>query len=438
MAESRIGFLQFKQQHFLLFALLVLVAISSNQLNYQTDHDQIVTGAGDILSYFAMSEAAPGLITVPVPYHHAQRIFLPYILGMASHATGVSIPTVYLVAGSLLLALAFWFFIRCCELLGMREGTVFLVSVAVLFNPYVFRHYFMFKGFINDIGFLAGLSASLFGLLARSRWILLIGILLASLSRQTTLVILPAIIALEYALNHTRGWRISVFTLSYLVLPILIYLGTSYIASRTGLPSETSMAFLGLLYWIHSDFSAVRLAEFTIRGVIPFAFALALLFGCRITIPRERDRQFIVAGLLALIAPICVQPFLGGPDWTLNSIARLNSLAVFPVFLLVGMWIDPYIYRLRPQIAITLGGLIVLGSIHHIYTFPGEFSAEKNKWFAAVHFSAALATALVFRISTRRERERERAWSRSTSGDADQRGSVRLAGRRVGASAHRT
>ena len=412
MVESRIGFLQFKQQRLLLFALLALVAISSNQLNYQTDHERIVTGAGDILSYFAMSEAAPGVVAVPVPYHHAQRIFLPYVLGMASHTTGVSIPTTYLLAGSLLLALAFWFFIRCCELFGMREETAFLISLAVLFNPYVFRHYFMFNGYINDIGFLAGLSASLFGLLARRRGILLGGILLASLSRQTTLVLLPAYFALEYVLNHSRGWRISVFTLSYLALPILIYLGTSYIASRTGLPSETDMAFLGLLYWIHSDFSAWRLAEFTIRGVIPFAFALALLFGCRITIPRERDRQLVVVGLLALIVPICAQPFLGGPDWTLNSIARLNSLAVFPVFLLVGMWIDPYVHRLRPQIASTLGGLIVLGSVHHIYTFQGEFSAENNKWFAAVHFSAAFATALIFRISTRRDRERERAGSR--------------------------
>jgi hypothetical protein len=408
MEESRVGFLQFKQQRFILFAMLFLVAISSNQLNYQTDHDRIVIGAGDILSYFAMSEAAPGLIAVPVPYHHAQRIFLPYVIGIVSDATGISIPMAYLMTGSLLLALAFWFFIRCCELFGMREETVFLVSLSVLFNPYLFRHYFMFNGFINDIGFLAGLSASLFGLLTRSRGMLLTGILLASLSRQTTLVIVPAFIALEYALNHSRGWRINIFTLSYLAFPILIYLGTSYIAARTGLPSETSMAFLGLLYWIQSDFSAVRLAEFTIRGVIPFAFAFALLFGCRFTIPRERDRQLVVAGLLALIAPICIQPFLGGPNWTLNSIARLNSLAVFPVFLLVGIWIDPYVQRLRPQIASTLGGLIVLGSVHHIYTFPGEFLADKNKWFAVVHFSAALATALVFRISTRREREQER------------------------------
>ncbi|MBR0671745.1 hypothetical protein [Neoroseomonas soli] len=412
MAEARIGFLQFKQQRLLLFALLVLVAISSNQLNYQTDHEQIVIGAGDILSYFAMSEAAPGLVTVPVPYHHAQRIFLPYLLGIVSDVTGLSIPMTYLVAGSLLLALAFWFFVRCCELLGMREETVFIVSMAVLFNPYLFRHYFMFNGYINDIGFLAGLSASLFGLFAGRRGIMLAGIVLASLSRQTTLVILPAYILLEYALNYSRGWRINIFTLSYLTLPILIYIGTSFIASHTGLPSETDMALLGLLYWIRSDFSIGRFLDFTIRGVIPFAFAFALLLGCRVTVPRERDRLLVVAGLLALIVPICAQPFLGGPDWTLNSIARLNALAAFPVFLLVGMSIDSYMNRLSPQIASALGALIVLGSVHHIYTFPGAFSAEKNKWFAVVHFSAAFATAVVLWISTRRDQERERAGSR--------------------------
>ena len=43
-----------------------------------------------------------------------------------------------------------------------------------------------------------------------------------------------------------------------------------------------------------------------------------------ITIPRERDRQLVVAGLLALIVPICAQPFLGGPRER-GSITRLRE-----------------------------------------------------------------------------------------------------------------
>ena len=85
------------QSRLLLLALFGLVAASTNQLNYQTDHQQIVEGAGDILSYFAMSDAAPGLVTVAVPYHHAQRIFLPYILGAMSLAVGLPVQGVYLL-----------------------------------------------------------------------------------------------------------------------------------------------------------------------------------------------------------------------------------------------------------------------------------------------------------------------------------------------------
>jgi hypothetical protein len=403
VAVSRESFLRNGPSHLLLLVLFGLVAVSTNQLDYQTDHQQIVTGAGDILSYFAMSEAAPGLVNVPVPYHHAQRIFLPYILGLTSHAIGVPVQGVYLAAGILLLFVGFWSFIRCCQLLKLREETVFLLSLAVLFNPYMFRHYFMFNGYINDVGFLAGLSISLFGLLARKRGVLLGGIIFSSLCRQTTLIILPAWVFLEYVMNRPRKWKCDFLTLSYLVLPVLIYLGSSYVASRSGLPSETQMALLGLFYWIGSDFSVGRLADFAVRGLIPFAFLLALFFGFKRTISPDQEKKLYVIGLLALAVPMCIQPLLGGPDWTLNSIARLNALAVFPVALIVGLYIDENVDHLSFQITSAIGACIALGSIHHIYTFNGVFSAEKNKWFAAVHFMAALAVAMVLRFRKLRQ-----------------------------------
>jgi hypothetical protein len=403
VASPRESFLRHGESRLLLLALFGLVAVSTNQLDYQTDHQQIVRGAGDILSYFAMSDAAPGLVSVPVPYHHAQRIFLPYVLGLISLAIGVSVQGVYWAAGTLLLFVAFCSFIRCCELLRMREETVFLLSLAVVFNPYVFRHYFMFNGYINDVGFLAGLSVSLLGLLAQKKGILVGGIIFSSLSRQTTLIILPAWVLLEYAMSRPRKWRCDFLTLSYLVFPLLIYFGSSYIASRTGLPSETKMALLGLFYWIGTDFSVGRLADFAVRGLIPFAVLLALFVGCRRTTLRDQNQKLCIIGLLALAVPVCMQPLLGGPDWTLNSIARLNALAVFPVALIVGLYIDEHLDLRCFQVASTVGACIALGSIHHIYTFNGAFSAEKNKWFAVVHFLAALTTAAVLRHRTRRE-----------------------------------
>jgi hypothetical protein len=151
------------------------------------------------------------------------------------------------------------------------------------------------------------------------------------------------------------------------------------------------------------DFSAGRLADFAVRGLIPFAFLLALFFGCNRTISPDQDKKLCVIGLLALAVPICMQPLLGGPDWTLNSIARLNALAVFPGALIVGIYIDENIDQLSFQTASVIGACIALGSIHHIYTFNGVFSAEKNKWFAVVHFLTALTMAVVLRIGKLRK-----------------------------------
>jgi hypothetical protein len=394
-----------RQFHLLLLALFGLVAASSNQLNYQTDHQMIVEGAGDILSYFAMSEAAPGLVKTPVPYHHAQRIFLPYVLGLVSFVTGLPVQRIYLAVGILFLFVAFRLFIRCCELLKLGEETLFLASLVVLFNPYVFRHYFMFNGYINDIGFLMGLSISLFGHLAHRRGILLAGIILSSLSRQTTLLTVPAWIVLEYLAERPRRWKFDFMTLSYVALPVSIYLGSSYVASRSGLPSETEMALMGLFYWLEADFSLGRMAEFALRGLIPFVFLVALFLGFKThrgfktVMSVDGDMLATQLGLLVLAVLICVQPVLGGPDWTTNSIARLNALAVPPIALAVGLYIDGYVNRLSFQVASAIGAFLALGSIHHIYTFNGVFSAEKNKWFAALHIATAITMALVLRCS---------------------------------------
>jgi hypothetical protein len=375
------------------------VATSTNQVNYHTEHEKIVVGAGDILSYFDMSDAAPGLVSSPVPHHHAQRIFLPYVLGLASKSSGLSVPNTYLIAGVLMLGAALFFFVRCTELAELREDTRFLMILLVVLNPYLFRHLIMFNGYINDIGFLAGISVIMYGVLVPNRWIVLFGLTFAALSRQTTLLVIPGVILMELA--RQRSWRPTPYLMMvlYFVVPTAVYLGTDFVAKQTGEPSETKDALFGLFIWMRDSFSAVRLLDFGARGFIPFTFTLAMIVGFRAKISDGGAKRNFGWALLFMAASICVQPILGGPDWTTDNIPRLNAFAVFPAVLAAGILVDHRVGRLSASGLLTVGACLSLGSIHHVYAFNGVFETDKNAWFAAVHLLSAMAVGLVIRTS---------------------------------------
>jgi hypothetical protein len=379
--------------------MFVLVAASTNQLNYRTEHDEIVVGAGDILSYFAMSDAAPRLVSTPVPHHHAQRIFLPYVLGLASKASGLSVQDTYLIAGLIMLGVALWFFVRSTELLELREDTRFLLTLLVLLNPYLFRQLIMFNGYINDIGFLAGISVIIYGVLVPNRWIVLCGLTFSALSRQTTLLVIPGVILMELARRRSFRPMPYAMTVLYLVVPAAIYLGSDFVARLSGEPSETKDALFGLFIWIRDRFSAVRLLEFGARGLIPFTFTLAIIVGFGTKILDGGAKRGFAWGLLFMAASICVQPILGGPDWTTDNISRLTSFAVFPAALAAGILVDHRVVGLSPSAMLVIGACLSLGSIHHTFTYNGVYALDKNAWFAAVHFFSAVVFGLVIRAS---------------------------------------
>lgn len=389
--------------------MFVLVVISTNQLNYRTEYDKIAVGAGDILSYFAMSDAAPGLVSSPVPHHHAQRIFLPYVLGLASKASGLSVQDTYLIAGLLMLGAALWFFVRCTELLELREDTRSLLILLVLLNPYLFRQQVMFNGYINDIGFLAGISVVLYGVLVPKGWIVLCGLTFSALSRQTTLLVIPGVILMELARRRSYRPMPYAMTVLYLVVPSAVYLATDYIAKLSGEPSETKDALFGLFIWIRDRFSAVRLVEFGVRGIIPFTFTLAIIVGFGTKLSDGGANRGFAWGLLFTAALICVQPVLGGPDWTTDNISRLTCFAVFPAALAAGILVDHRVGGLSTSALLGVGACLSLGSIHHTFTYNGAFATDKNAWFAAVHCLSAVVVGLVSRVSVSARRSADRS-----------------------------
>lgn len=375
----------------LLFGALVA---SNSRTDFDRDREFIRNGAGDIISYVSIAEAAPGFPAERMPFHHAQRWPLPYALGLLHHATGVPVYALFRgatlamqLAILILLTLAF-------SDLKLTLAQSDLLSAVLILNPYAFRYYLTLPGMINDVGFALGLTVLSLGMLRRQAVLVLLGIALAALSRQTAILLAPAAVLGWFAIEKPLRRQAWVWILAFLA-PLLIYGLTSFVARRFGAPSVNLSTMTGLFSWLRTQFSWIALIEFLVRWSIPFwasgALLLASVFAHRIRFPA---RQAI--GLLALWALVQVQPLLGGPEVTGQSVARLGVLGLVPWVLCLGVFFREHRLFEKPgRDSLALGALLAVGSIHHTYAYNGSLSSEKAGSFALLQAAVALLIGIL-------------------------------------------
>src|SRR4051812_11822198 len=74
-----------------LLACLLFLGATNHYANPVDNRREYVEGVNDSFSYLAMADAAPHLPVDRLPFHHAQRLVIPYLVGLIHDATGLSI-----------------------------------------------------------------------------------------------------------------------------------------------------------------------------------------------------------------------------------------------------------------------------------------------------------------------------------------------------------
>lgn len=331
---------------------------------------------GDSLSYLAMAEAVPGLPSDSIGFQYAQRIAIPYVLGGIKRLVPVP-PHRLFQAAVVLLQLAILFLVcRLLARLGLQRNQALIVIAVLVFNPWAFRFYLTYPEMVNDVGFVAGLALVLDGLLKGSGPAVLSGQLLASLSRQTGLLLLP--MTLLWIARGTapwstlpRGTRLAWCTAAA-AIAAGVYLTTGQIASLFAGPSDNGAHLVGLIDWAINDFDTPTLIIFGARMVVAPALALVLLHG----VARRRHgstgpTMVLWCGTLCLWA----QPLIAGPAITAGSGPRLVALGLLPLVLILairlresGAFAPDQSWRVGATLA-----LLAMGSFHHQFAavLPG-------------------------------------------------------------------
>jgi hypothetical protein len=305
--------------------------------------------ATDAGVYRGMAEAAPGLPEGPVREQHAERWVVHWLVGSLADATGLELETTYRVVG------------------------------LVLASAYPFRYWLAAPGMIADAVFGLGLVVALLGLVRSRLALVVLGLAVATVGRQTAV---PAALALAVvvALPRTSFLFGRAARLGGAAAVALVPLGTYAVVkavahgfSVADLPPLDELTIL-------AD-GPRQLVSLVGRLGLGLAFPLVALVACAGLWARE------ALAPLVLGAAIVAQPLLLTSSWIDLNEPRLAGLAAPALAVAAAVLLEQV--RLRAGVGAVVCAALFLGSLHHLYSSVG---LGRPLWVAFVVL-AALATA---------------------------------------------
>ena len=338
-------------------------------------------------------------------YQFAQRAAIPYLIGALSSLTRMSVETCFKGCLIFLILAIVFVFTRLLAELPLPKSAENILLLFFILTPYTFRYYIAIPFMLTDLAFELGLAIVVLGLFKQRPWLTLLGFLLASLSRQTALLLIPFVLGWVYSVwpdsEPLEGkQKKTLFSIAIVIVGILVYEGSGVLAALYAQPSVNAHHVTAFFDWAATSFDPKVLCIFLIRGLVPFAipvcFVFGLLFGCssKKWEGPEKKKGFLLLGSVILV---CSQPILGGPILTGNGITRLVTLALIPFLLAIGFIVqklnveDDLFDRVFPFACLLAG----LGSFHHMFSYLGGTDFGLSGHFAMITF---LFAAMMFFI----------------------------------------
>lgn len=396
----------------LLVGLLLSIALTNRW--FVTEPAQLSVQKFDAVSYWEIARAAPhfpqeihvlGRTTsdslARVPFHHAQRFFVPYFVGSIAHTAGISEKVCFTFAQLILALLTAYILWKSACVLGLSGWSAMMIPVLFLCNPYCTRYFFAETPMLPYTVFLCGFSVLLYGLLTQRWHLVLGGLIFAAFGRQTSLLLLPPVVLWLYL---DSAWRaaykkvhlallggVSVFVV------LLWYAVSGTIAAEFAGENINTAHLTEVFSWfLRTDTSftsqeASSLAKsidihnlgtklaifctFLFRGVIPFIPAIIMILNALWQRRKENttlstQERIRLRLLLMFVVCIVAQPIAGGPELTGSTIIVLSALGVPALCLVFAQTYTEREPTTDKQIAIFII-LQFVGSFHHLYTTFG-------------------------------------------------------------------
>lgn len=346
-----------KKYFYLYSAFLVLFLLITNE--FYTYHETLIINQYDGRSYFKISEFSFSYAD-DIPFHHAQRFFLPFIIGILGDFFDIDNFMLFRSLSIFFILIIIFIHINLLIKLKINFKDAIISTTLIFLNPYLFRYFISVPTMINDLFFVLGLYLFLYAILIDNKFLLL-SLTVSLMSRQTGLFVF---IALLYLCYYKKLYKTSF--LSLIIFCIILFLSNHY-ASKSSVSGFNFEHLMGFFKSINSGKQIFETIKWMALPIYSFLPVIIFLF----------SRKFIKAKLFQTDSLIIFFIFsstigisyLAGPDLAGRNILRQTSI-VLPLlmFLIITKSKNKYKMNNLNLIEKIFIFLIFLSSFHPIYS----------------------------------------------------------------------
>jgi len=339
--------------------------------------------ASDMSSYETIARAAPSLPEQHVLRPYAERFPVHWLVGSLADATGIELHSLYRVAELALVALALIVVNQTLSRLRIEPSGHLLALGVLAASAYPVHYLLAASGMVSDAVFVLGLSVCLLGFVDGRFALVLAGLTLSVLGRQTGV---PVAFAAALWVAHAPAWRHARWRRTALValLPLGTWLALHFGADRFAMAQRGGLHDLSVLGYLTGPRAFLSHLG---RTALPILVPCALAGGAWL-----RTRGDVPRGPLLLAAAVVVQPLLLGPSSAGENEPRLAALCLPALAVAAGALLRGA--RLRGWETAVIGVAVFAAGLHHRYTHVG---LNRPAWLALEIAGSAVILAVLAR-----------------------------------------
>lgn len=352
-----------------LIQLLFLVLIVFFTNNYFNFENSLIFGGSDGQFYFLISKYAPNF-GINIEYIKGERFFLPYVIGIISKLGFVDLYLLYQITSIILVIILIFLFHEILILSKIDKYTFYIALLLVIFNPYLIRYYLAVPTIVVDLIFIISLEIISIGFLKKQKKFLYLGLILAALSRQNSIIILFVFFLLKFFFKNKSIFQYKDLFLASILFTIIFCLNTFYAINSSGDIKEVEnlyfITLFGILIIDYSLIDLLRYLYFPLLGFGPLIAFILIMFHLKKFV--FKNSEFILFYCLVSLLIIGIA-FVGGPNTTGKNIIRLANFAYIYLILIVIHCFPPQkIKDNMKKVFVPFGSLIVLWSFHPTFS----------------------------------------------------------------------
>lgn len=338
--------------------------------------------ANDMGVYEVIARAAPSLPDTDILRAYAQRFAPHWVVGVLSDATDVSLHSLYRIVAIACVGLILVAVHVALAGLGLDLPAYALALGAVAASAYPVQYLLAAPGMASDGIFVLGLAIVLLGFVQISPWVVVAGLGLATVGRQSALPLAVAAAAWAAFYPAWRPVRKQVVA-GCLLIPAALYLFIYLVSDSFSQPRPAGIDDLTVIGFFTSFHEFGRHVGLVALGI---AVPAALVVGSWL-----RVRGPVPWGPLLLAITVAGQPLVLGPLANRSNEPRLAglaapALAVTAAILLRGA-------SLTRVETLVCAAAIAVGGLHHRYT--NSVFDSNVAWAIAVLISALVIASVL-------------------------------------------